>query len=107
MEQVTDFMKSQRSPEKMMTLGVNYWYANEIQICCMNCKGTSLKASCRQKRKLFFMKLKKNGLVKGPARSNSRQIGALTDSEHFKSSLCFCPIDVIDKNTKLTLIISF
>lgn len=24
MEQVTDFMKSQRSPEKMMTLGVNY-----------------------------------------------------------------------------------
>lgn len=53
------------------------------------------------------MKLKKNGLVKGPARSNSRQIGALTDSEHFKSSLCFCPIDLIDKNTKLTLIISF
>lgn len=73
----------------------------------MNCKGTSLKASCRQKRKLFFMKLKKNGLVKGPARSNCRQIGALTDSEHFKSSLCFCPIDLIDKNTKLTLIINF
>lgn len=24
MEQVTDFIKSQRSPEKMMTLGVNY-----------------------------------------------------------------------------------
>lgn len=50
------------------------------------------------------MKLKKNGLVKGPARSNSCQIGALTDSEHFKSSLCFCPIDVIDKTQNLHLL---
>lgn len=73
----------------------------------MNCKGISFKVSCRQKRKLFFMKLKKNGLVKGFVRLNSRQIGVFIDLEYFKSLFCFCFIDVIDKNIKFIFIISF